>query len=142
MSLKEKLFAAARANAGLQALLLSGSPAIFGWYDTQLPQGIPFPAVTVQLISNPRVYALTGRLPTSWVRLQLSIYTATDDSTGGELVVQAILAFLAQFNAIGISPLVVYPNTVVGDRDGGLAQTDPLTFMRILDVMMLNNENV
>jgi hypothetical protein len=57
-------------------------------------------------------------------------------------VVEALLDFLKSFNPIGVSNLPAYPNTVVGDRDGGIAQTQPLTYQRFIDAMIFNDENV
>lgn len=139
-SIKAKLFAAASLNAGLAALLATGSPAFFRWYDTQLPQGSVFPAVVVQGVSNPRDYAVTGKLPTSWQRIQLTVYGSGNDSENAETVVNAIEAFLDQFNAIGITGLLTYPNLIVGDRDAGVAQTQPMTYVRILDVRVFSND--
>lgn len=139
-SIKAKLFTAAAANAGLVALLASGSPAFFRWFDTQLPQGSVFPAVVIQAISNPRDYAVTGKLPTSWQRIQFTVYGTGNDSQNAEAVVNAIEAFLNDFNGIGVSNLVTYPNLIVNDRDAGVADTQPLTYVRVLDVRIFSND--
>lgn len=136
-SLKSKLFAAAVLDAGLFALL--GSAAGFRWYDTQLKQGTTFPAITVREISNPEDYVVTGRLPTSWARYQFTIYGTGNDSENANTVRNALATFLDTFNAIGIAGLVTYPNLIVGDRDGGIAQTQPLTYQRFVDVRIFSN---
>lgn len=138
MTLKAKLFAAASANTELQALL-GTSP--FRWYDTQLVQSTAFPAVVVFIVSNPPDYVVTGRMSTSWARVQLTVYGTGNDSENASAVVAALKDFLATFNAIGVDNLPVYPNRIVNDRDGGIAQTQPLTYTRTLDVMILNDEN-
>lgn len=138
-SLKAKLFAAAKVDAGLSALLGS---APFRWYDVQLRQGSAFPAVEVMLISNPRTYVMAGRLPTGWSRVQFTIFGLGADSQNADLVAQALVNFLATFDAVGIPGLAVYPNQVVGDRDAGMAATQPLTFMRVIDVMIFSNDSV
>lgn len=144
-SLKAKLFAAASAHAGLVALLKDGAHP-FRWFDTQLPQNWPkgsvlFPAVVVMLISNPRTYAVTGKLPTSFNRIQFTVYGTGNDSQNAETVVNAIDDFLQGFSGSGLS-VPAYPNYIVGDRDGGIAQTNPLTYMRIVDANIFDNESV
>lgn len=138
MTLKAKLFAAASVNAELQALL-GTSP--FRWWDSQLLQSSAFPAVVVFIVSNPADYVLGGRMSTSWVRVQFTVYGTGNDSENASAVVSALQDFLATFNAIGVPNLPVYPNRIVNDRDGGVAATQPLTYTRTLDVMVLNDEN-
>lgn len=144
-SLKAKLFAAASVDAGLVALLKDGAHP-FRWFDIQLPQNWPkgsvlFPAVTVQLISNPRSYAVTGKIPTSFNRVQFTVYGTGNDSQNAELVVNAIDAFLQTFSGSGLS-VPAYPNYIVGDRDAGIADTNPLTYMRILDANVFNDDSI
>jgi hypothetical protein len=142
MSLKTKLHDAALWDAGLRHLLMTSSPGVFRWFDTRLPQGVTFPAVVVQVVSNPRSYVLGGKLPTSFARVQFGVYGAGADSANADVVVNAIGAFLPTFNAIGIPGLAVYPNMIVGDRDGGIAQTQPMSYIRLLDVMIFDNDLV
>lgn len=146
-SLKAKLFAAASQDAGLQALLLSNdSPPVFRWFDQQLPQGYAgpgkFPCVVVSTVSNPADYVVTGRMPTSWSRMQFTIYGTGNDSENAGLVVNAIAAFLDTFDGVGKPGLVAYPNNIVGDRDGGIAETKPPTFQRFLDVRIFSNSTI
>ncbi len=146
-SLKAKLFAQASVDAGLQALLLSsGSPAVFRWFDQSLPQGYAgpgkFPAVAVSVVSNPADYAVTGKLPTSWARVQFTIYGTGADSENAELVADALAAFLEGFNGTGLNGLVARPNQIVGDRDGGIANTQPPTFQRFVDVRIFSNSTI
>ena len=138
-NLKVKLFAAASANAGLQALLGTNP---FRWTDIQLPQQSAFPAVTVNIISNPRMYATTGRMQTSITRVQFSIFGAGPDSTNADAVAAALLAFLDGFNAAGMSGLPANSNQVVGDRDAGFVQTAPMTYLRIIDCVIFQNETL
>lgn len=137
-TLKAKLFAAASASTALQALL-GTSP--FRWYDTQLPQAASFPAVVANQISAPRDYVLGGRMSTYRARMQLTVYGTGNDSENASAVVAAITGFIQTFNAIGVPNLPVYPNRVLGDKDGGIAQTQPLTYQRFLDVEIWNDEN-
>jgi hypothetical protein len=139
-SLKAMIYAAARQDAGLQALLLGGSPPIFNFWDTQLAQGSLFPAVVVNLVSNPRDYATTGRLPTSWARVQFTVYGTGNDSKNADLVVAALIAFLDTFNAATGSPgAIANPTYVLGDRDGGIAITQPMTYQRFVDARIFWN---
>lgn len=134
--LKTKLFSAAAAYAPLQALL-GTSP--FRWSE-QLVQGTAFPAVIVFIVSNPRVYAVTGRMASSWVRVQFTIFGGGNDSTNADAVAQALLSFLDSTNFAGLPAYPANPNTVVGDRDGGIAATQPATYQRMIDAMIFNNE--
>lgn len=137
--LKVKLFNAASANAGLQALL-GASP--FRWYDTQLPQTAAFPAVVVFQVSDPRDYEVRGQMSTSWNRIQFTVYGTGNDSTEASAVVAALLNFLRGFFAYSAgSTATQSANKVVSDRDGGIAQTQPLTYQRFVDVMILNDES-
>jgi hypothetical protein len=148
-SLKAKLFAAAQQNAGLVYLLGGSSPLILRWYDQQLPQaaGTGFPAIVVRQISNPQVYATTGRLPTSFARMQFDCYgaqatgggTYPADSQSTDALVQALLAFLDTFNADGITGRPQSPCRILADRDAGIALTQPMTFKRIVDVEIFWN---
>jgi hypothetical protein len=137
MTLKAKLFAQASAFAELQALLGTNP---FRWYDVQLSQTATFPAVVANQISAARQYVAGGRLSTYFARIQLTVYGAGNDSQNAAAVVAALEDFLAVFNASAVTA-PAYSNQIVSDRDFGIAQTQPLTYMRILDVMVFNDEN-
>ena len=140
-NLKEKLFAAAQLDAGLQAVLLSGST--FQWGDTQLPQSWNLgtkSALTVQLISDPTFYATAGPLATSWTRVQFTIFGHGNDSPNADAVAAALFAFMGSFNGGAVPNQAA--NYKVGDRDFGIAQTQPLTYQRIIDYMVWNDVKV
>jgi hypothetical protein len=144
-SLKAKLFAAALLNPGLVYLLGGGSPLVLRWFDVTLPQYVnaaTFPAVVVTLISNPSNYALGGRLPTSFTRMQFTVYGTGTDSQNADAVVEALSSFLDTFNADGITNRIASPNYIVNDRDMGIAQTQPLTYMRVVDARIYDNSTV
>jgi hypothetical protein len=143
-SLKAKLFAAALLNARLLFLLGSGSPLLLRWFDDQLPQaaGTGFPAVVVKQTSNPLVYATSGRLPTSWARMTFEVYGTGNDSQNADTIVQALAAFLDTFNGDGVTGRTQSPNYIVGDKDMGIAATQPLTYMRVVDARIFWNPNV
>lgn len=140
-SLKARLYSAAKVDAGLSALLASGSPSVFRFYDTQLPQATTFPAILVQMISNPRTYAVSGRMPTDFSRMQFNVFGTGTDSEEADRVVTALAKFLDGFSGgSGIAGLSQYSNLIVADRDAGVAQTQPLTYQRIVDAMIFSND--
>jgi hypothetical protein len=136
-SLEDKLLAQAQVFDPLTSLLVA-SP--FPWYDNQLQQGSPYPAVVVQLISNPQVYVLTGRLATSEARVQFTIWDT--DPERARAVEQALFQFLGQFNAVGPSNLPSYPAEVVGVRQNVYPQPTPKRFTRQVDAMIFQNQSL
>ena len=143
-SLKAKLFAAALLNPSLVYLLGSGSPLLLRWFDTQLPQaaGTGFPAVVVSQISDPQMYATSGRLPTSWARIQFTVYGSGNDSQNADAIVAALTSFLDTFNGDGVTGRSQSPNYVISDRNMGIAATQPLTYMRTVDCRIFWNSTV
>lgn len=143
-ALKTKLRTQAAADAGLTALLQSGSPPFLRWYDTQLEQGQGYPAVVVQLISNPRQHVATGILPTSWARVQFTIWGGAYDAgtQACESVVAALKSFLNTFNGVGIAAQVAYPAVIMNIRDGMAAQPEGPIFQKLLDAMIFSNDSV
>lgn len=136
MTLEAKLRAAALATPALTALL-GTSP--FRWQDTQLIQGSTLPAVTVLLIDTVNQYSNTARLSTALSRVQFTVFDT--DPERARSVEAAIVAFLDSFNAMNTS--VVSPqqaNWVVSRRQQAVVATDPMTFQRMLDAMIFNNE--
>jgi hypothetical protein len=142
--LKARIRNAALADASLLTLLGTASPASLRWYDTQLPQGSSFPAMVVQVISNPKVYTNAGRLRTSFARVQFTAWA--DQTSGGAtalgLIEQAMQTFLDGLDLVGIPGLVQYSNQIVGKRDGFYAQTQPAKFWLVLDVKMFWNDSI
>lgn len=140
--LQDKLLAAALLDPNLPGLL--GSTP-FRWYFGQLTQGSAYPAVVTQEISRVPRYMYAGRATRPvQCRIQFTIWGGQFDAgRKAALSVEAALrTFLDQFNAIGIGGLVQYPNYVSGARDGFYTQTDPLTFQRLVDAMMWDNETI
>jgi hypothetical protein len=138
-SLKAKLFTAASADTGLQALL-GTSP--FRWSDQQKQQPFPAPSIAVCIVSNPRAYVMGGQLSTSWTRVQFTVYGTGNDSENADAVVNALATFLRGFNGYSTRDLPAFDNRIVNDRDGGIADTDPLTYQRFVDVMIFNDETI
>ena len=140
-SLKAKLFASASVNAGLQAFLLNGST--FQWGDVQLPQQWDLTnhsAVTVFQVSGPPDYTAAGPMYTGWYRMQFTIYGHGNDSENATGVAQALKAWLLTITTLTQNQT---PNNyVVGNQDRGIAQTQPLTYLRLVDVMMFYDESI
>jgi hypothetical protein len=143
-SLKAQLFAAAQLNAGLVYYLGGSSPQVLRWFDEQLPQaaGTGFPSVVVKQISNPQMYATAGRLPTSWARMEFTIFGTGADSVNADQMAQALYAFLDTFNGDGVTGRSQSPNYIISDRDAGIAITQPMTYQRIIEARIFWNPNV
>lgn len=138
-SLKAKLFTQASVFPALTALLGTNP---FRWFDEQLPQSATFPAIVVFLIDDPSDYVIGGEMSTSWQMLQFTVYGTGNDSVNASLVVAALKSFLRVFNAYSSRPLPAYANRVTGNRDGGIADTQPLTYQRFVTAKILNDENM
>jgi hypothetical protein len=136
MTLKARIWAAASVYAPLTALL-GTSP--FRMFDQRLPQGVAFPAVVMEAVANPHDYVSSGQMPTSFSRIQFRIYGTGNDSENASLVGDTLIAFFATFDGPGTGA-IANPNYVVGDRDMGIAQTDPMTYMRLIDIRIFSNE--
>jgi hypothetical protein len=134
-SLKSRIWAAASANAGLQALLGTNP---FRLFDVQLPQNPApmFPAVTMFQVSKPRDFTVSGRLVTATARMQFTVYGTGADSENASAVVAALIAFFDSLGGDGWGVI-----GIANDRDGGIAQTAPLTYTRTLDVMVFDDES-
>ncbi len=139
MSLKARIYAAASVDAGLIALLGS---APFRLWDQQLQQGSGFPAVVMEMVSNPREYVASGTLPTGWTRMQFRVYGSGNNSENANDVVDALDAFLRTLNLTGLPNSPAFPNLIVGDHDFGIASTQPFTYMRLLDVKLFVNDQL
>lgn len=135
--LKELLRIQASAFPGLTALL-GTSP--FRWWDGQLVQGSAYPAIVVTIVSNPRNYCLTGRLPTGWSRVEFKIWD-TDTLRAGT-VENALLNFFDVFNAVGPSNLPSYPVDVVNDRQTVVPDPEPKRFLRMVDTQIFSNDTL
>lgn len=137
-NLEDKLYAAMQAYTPLVNVLAAATDGAAAIYESLLAQGTSFPAIVYFLVSSPDDYAFTGRLPTSFSRFQFEVW-ATDPDTARNVEAQ-LQAFMAQFNAIGISGLVAYPNFFVNHRSQVFTQTQPVLYRRFCDVQVFNNE--
>lgn len=136
-TLESKLFTAAQAYAPLTALI-GTNPT--NWWDTQLDQQSAYPAVVVFQVSNPKIRGFQGTSPTSWKRMQFTIWGAS--GAQARAVEQVMYGFLAQFNAYGISGLVANACEVLDVRGGLYAETQPPKYLRIMDAMIFDNSDV
>ena len=135
-TLLAKLRTAAALDATLGPLL---GPTPFRWYDQQLNEGTSFPAVAAFVVSTVPQYATNARCITARYRVQFNVFDPNPQKA--RQVATAIAAFLDSFNAFSSgSPVTQQPNQVVNQRDGGVAQTQPLTAMQIIDAHIWNNE--
>jgi hypothetical protein len=136
-TLESKLFAAALAYPPLTALIGTSNTA---WNDTQLPNPATYPAVVVLQVSNPKLRGFGGVSPTSWKRMQFTIWGSSGASARA---VEAVMyGFLAQFNAYGIPNLPANASAVIDVRSGLYAETQPPKYLRIMDAMIFDNYNV
>lgn len=136
-SIEVKLRTAAALYVPLSALL-GTSP--FRYYDTQLVQGSAFPAIVAQVISDPKDYYMGGRMNTSFVRVQFTIWDT--DAERGRSVESALYGFFDVFNACNAPAGAAKPNYVVMARGGMYPQTQPPQFQRIIDAKIFNNDTL
>lgn len=138
-SLIVKIITAASSYAPLTALLGS-SP--FRMFPMQLDQGTAFPAVVVQQISGPSVYTFSGRMSTLFARVQFTVFGSGSGGENARAVIAALISFLDQFNADGITNRVISPNQAMSPVEMGIAQTQPLTFQIRMDAQIFNNSTL
>jgi hypothetical protein len=136
--LESKLKAAAYAYAPLTALIGTGP---YGWMDTQLSNAAAatFPAVVVFQVSNPKIRGFGGVSPTSWKRMQFTIWGIS--GVQARAVEAVMYGFLAQFNGYGIANLPANASAVIDVRSGLYAETQPPKYLRIMDAMIFDNSN-
>jgi hypothetical protein len=135
-----KLRTAALADSNLPGILTGNSftgtqaqfNGVFRWYDTQLFEGSPYPAVVVTDIS-PVPYQGQQRNPISKVRVQFLLWEgSTPDATGNYL--SALLSFIDSFSGSTGRSLIVND----GSR-GFYAATQPSIYQRIVEAYIFNN---
>lgn len=139
--LKERIRSAAIVYPGFTALLGTNP---FRWWDQQLRPGSAFPAIVVTTVSNVPTYAIVGRLPTGFSRLQFTIWSV--NTTLGMANLGALEALLTEFletlNLVGIPGLCSYSNRVVAARDGWFPTPEPGNPQRLIDAMIYANDTL
>lgn len=126
----------------LRALLGSGSPLVFRFYDTTLVQKSAYPAVVMQEISNPPSYVLCSRLDTSFSRWQFTIWGGQFAAgvTAADQVADAMLPFFDQLNLVSIPGLSMYTNIVIANRRAVFPMTDQPVYQRVIDVRIFSKD--
>lgn len=155
VSLEARIRNAAAQNTTLVSLLKKTSPdnAPFRWC-TQgwLIQGVAkpdknspwLPTVVTQLISNPSTYVAGGRLPTSWARVQFTIFGGqhTAGAQACEDVGAALKAFFATLHLSAVNPNVAQANYAINERSVNFFHTDTPVFQKIIDAMIWSDDTV
>jgi hypothetical protein len=128
----------------LRALLGTGSPLIFRWYDTTLKQNATYPSVVMQEISNAPTYVFVGRTATSFSRFQFTIWGGqySPGVDAADNVSAALLTFFDQLDLVGIPGLVQYNNMVLGNRRAAYTETDQPIYQRVMDVRIFSNDMI
>lgn len=138
---KDRIRTAAINTAALTALLGTNP---FRWFDRQLYKGATLPAVVVQSISDPRTYALAGRLPTSFSRYQFTIWA--DNNAAGvaalSSIESALTNFLETLDLVGIPGQICYSNRIVAARDAMYPTPEPGKPQRVIDAMIFANDSL
>jgi|GEM_PF-3848315 len=138
-TLEAKLQTAMQAYTPLTSLLATRSDGGAAIFDMQELPGSAFPAITILVVSAIDQYSTAGLLITAEYRVQFTVW-ATDPQVA-RAVEQAIREFLTTFNAYNAgdnSP--IQRNQVINRQQRGQAQTQPVTFWRIVDAKIWNNE--
>lgn len=137
--IETKLYNAAAADVGLQALLGTNP---FRLFDTQLDQGSAFPALVMQEISSPRNYVMEGQPTLARYRVQFTIWggqfsQGRDDC---DSVRDALYAFLADnFSAVGNGQIA---NQVASDMRVLEPRTDGPIYKRIVDAFIYSDDSL
>ncbi len=126
----------------LRALLGSGSPVIFRWFDTTLAQKAAYPSVVMQEVSNAPSYVYCTRLNTSFSRFQFTIWGGqfSGGVTAADQVSDVLLSFFDQLNLVGISGLSQYNNIVLSNRRAVFPMTDQPVYQRVMDVRIFSKD--
>jgi len=137
-TLEVKLRASAIATPALTSLL-GGTGNNFRWFDMRAPQGSAFPLVEVLVISNIPSYSTIQRLATTLSRVQFTVWdTLAENARTVELAIQGWLDTANFMNTTGTNQRQA--NWIANRRQGANPNTEPLTFFRIVDAMIFNNE--
>lgn len=129
-----KLFQAASANPGLLAVL-GTSP--FRWYSTQLTPGSQFPAIVAHQVSGQNLNAFQGRLQSSRLRVQFTIFEGPVPDTSNT-VWDALMAFMDSFSATATG---IPNNQIANITDGMYVETQPPIFQTMVDFFIWNQDN-
>ncbi len=126
----------------LRALLGSGSPLIFRWFDTTILQSAAYPSVVMQEVSNAPSYVYCARLNTSFSRFQFTIWGGqfSGGVTATDQVSDVLLSFFDQLDLVGIPGLSQYNNIVLSNRRAVFPMTDQPVYQRVMDVRIFSKD--
>ena len=138
-TLEAKLQTAIQAYSALTSLLATRPDGKSAVYDMQEYQGSSFPAMTILVVSAVDQYSTTAVLITARYRVQFTVWDT--DPQRARSVEAALRQFLTTFNAYNAGDFNARArNEVVNRRQSGQAQTQPITYWRIVDAFIWNNE--
>ena len=140
-TLEAKLQTALQAYTAITSLLATRSDGKAAIYDMQENAGSALPAMALFVVSVVDQYSTTQLLITALYRVQFTIWANNPETA--RAVEQALRAFISVFNAYNAgdaSP--VQRNRVVNRHQSGQAQTQPITWWRIVDAFIWNNETI
>lgn len=143
-SLEQRIRTAAAAYAPLAALLSSGSPLVFRWYDSTPAQGFVYPAVVAFLVSNPASYCFTSQLRTSFARVQFTIWGGqfAPGVDAADAVGNALQDFLNQLNLQADGRAGIQQNNlIVGNRRAVFTLKDTQTYQRVVDAQIFSDDS-
>lgn len=124
--------------ASILATASDGKPALF---ELQEYQGTAFPSITYFLVASTPQYGAAFRGAIVRSRVQFTIWDTNPERA--RAVEAQLMNWLDQFNAYSSPPATTFqPNQVILRRQGGNPQTNPLTFWRIVDAAIWNNESI
>jgi hypothetical protein len=106
----------------------------FRWYDRQLWEGSPYPAVTVMQVSGVP-YQASYRNPVSKYRTQFMLWEGPTPDIAGALLT-AIQTFMDSFSAAQAGQR----SLVIDVRDGFYAATQPGIYQRIVDAYIFSDD--
>ena len=140
-TLEVKIQNGAQAFTPLTSLLAARADGKAAIYEMQEYQGTAFPSLVFFLVSTVPLYGASFRPHQNRSRVQFTIWDT--DPERARSVELALMQWLDQFNAWNAGDQnVLQRNQVVMRRQGGNPQTQPLTFWRIVDVFIWNNEDL
>lgn len=140
-TLEAKIQTGVQAYAPLVAILAARPDGKAACYEMQEYEGQAFPSMTFLLVSTVPAYGAAFRAEVVRSRVQFTIWD-TDPQRARSVETQ-LMNFLDQFNAWNAGDQnAIQRNQIAMQRQGGNPQTQPLTFWRITDAFIWNNQNL
>jgi hypothetical protein len=140
-TLEVKLQTALQAYTAITSLLATRSDGKAAIYDMQENPGSALPAMALFVVSAVDQYSTTQLLITALYRVQFTIWA--NDPEVARSVERALRAFVSTFNAYNSGDNNPRQrNWCVNRHQSGQAQTQPITWWRIIDAFFWNNETI